>query len=136
MFNDEELGMLSKQLGILAVVCLLFSNSAPSQAKDDGNEQDEIILLNDSAAALEDSNPGLSKRLTQFADEMEKDWEEKNANKAPAIVLPSKKDFPIIEQRIKILQAASLAIGPTYPLIAKSLQKIIKEMDRTIENEQ
>jgi hypothetical protein len=57
-----------------------------------GNDQDQIILLNDSAAALEDSNPGLSKRITQFADEKEKEWEDKNANKNEAPIPVSGKN--------------------------------------------
>ena len=56
-----------------AVILLLVAftgilNPSASQAKG-GDKQDQIILLNDSAAALEDSNPGLSKNLTKFADQ-------------------------------------------------------------------
>ena len=45
------------------------------------DDQSNIVLLNDAASALEDSSPDLSKRLTQFADHKEKEWEAKNANK-------------------------------------------------------
>ena len=113
--------------------CIAF-NPSVSQAKG-GDDQDQIILLNDSAAALEDSNPGLSKMLTQFADEKEKEWEDKNANKnAPQVPLPIKYKTQL-QDRIKLLKAAALAIRPTYPLIAKGLDKMAKDMNKTIENE-
>ena len=105
-----------------------------SQAKG-GDEQDQIILLNDSAAALEDSNPGISKSLTQFADEKQKDWEPKNANKN---VLPdpvTDKTIANMQERIALLRKAAGLIEPAYPIIAKSLNKMAKDMNRTIEIE-
>jgi hypothetical protein len=107
------------------VLGILAFNPGVSQAKG-GDDQDQIILLNDSASALEDSNPGLSKSLTQFADEKEKEWEDKNANKNGL-------QKPIIDKniqyRIKLLRAAALAIGPIYPLIAKGLNKMANDIN-------
>ncbi len=97
----------------MAVVFALVFNPGVSQAKAN-NDQTQIILLNDSAAALEDSNPGLSKSLTKFADEKEK-------GKA---ILP-------LQEQIKLLKAAALAIGPTYPLIAQGLEKMADGINRT-----
>lgn len=117
-----------------AVVCALVFNPGVSQAKD-GDAQDQIILLNDSAAALEDTNPGISKSLTKFAEEKEKEWEAQNANKAQLPAPVTDKNLPQLKEQIKLLKAAAVAIRPTYPLIAKSLDKMAKDMNRTIEIE-
>ena len=119
MPSFQKILLASIVLGIFAF------NPGASQAKG-GDDQDQIILLNDSAAALEDSNPGLSKILTQFADEKEKEWEGKNADKNGF-------QKPIIDKniqyRIKLLRAAALAIAPTYPLIAKGLNKMANDIN-------
>lgn len=105
-----------------------------SQAKD-GDDQDQIILLNDSAAALEDSNPDISKSLTKFADEKEKIWEDKNANKDTPAAPLTDKSMAQIQKRIELLKSAAVLIEPTYPLIAKALKQMAKDMNRTIELE-
>jgi hypothetical protein len=105
-----------------------------SHAKGD-DDQAQIILLNDSAAALEDSDPQLSKSLTQFADEKEKEWESKNANKEVLPTPVTDKYIKQAEERIKLLKAAAHAIKPTYPLIAQSLFKMAKVINRSIEIE-
>ena len=105
-----------------------------SQAKD-SDDQTQIILLNDSAAALEDSDPELSKSLTQFADEREKEWEAKNANKDELPTLITDKNIKQVQDQIKLLEAATVAIKPTYPLIAQSLRKMVHDLNRSIEIE-
>ena len=120
-----------KKISIAIVFALVF-NLSVSQAKG-GDDQDQIILLNDSAAALEDSNPGLSKSLTQFADEKEKEWEHKNADKNALPTPVTDKNIPLLQEQIKLLKAAALAIQPAYPLIAKSLLKMAKDINRAIE---
>ena len=107
-----------KKLIFLGVVAALVFNPGVSKAKG-GDDQTQIILLNDSAAALEDSNPGLSKSLAKFADEKQKEWEHKSTDKNP----------PPLQEQIKLLKEAALAIQPTYPLIAKSLLKMAKDIN-------
>ncbi len=118
------------------VVLLVGIAFAPvvSQAKA-GDDQTQIILLNDSAAALEDTNPGLSKNLAQLADEKEKEWEDKNAHKDVLPTSSTVKNKMQIQDRIKLLKSAALAIQPSYPLIAKSLDKMAKDMNETIKLE-
>jgi hypothetical protein len=113
---------------VLVVIGAIAFNPGVSQAKG-GDDQDQIILLNDSAAALEDSNPGLSKGLTKFADEKEKEWEDKNANKNGPQRPVTGKNIPPLQYRIKLLRAAALAIAPTYPLIAKGLNKMANDIN-------
>jgi len=124
------------QVNILRIFFIVFGliTLMPQLSKaKGGDQQDQIILLNDSAAALEDSNPDLSKRLTQWADAEEKDWEAKNANKEelPAVITDKNK----VLDEVNILKKASLAIQSTYPLIAEGLDKMAKNLERTIENE-
>ena len=131
-------------LTALLVISIVLFNPVMAQAKG-GDEQDQIILLNDSAAAIEDSDPDLSKSLTKFADEKEIDWENKNANKD---VLPTPvtdeqlrvsvnttKYIKLSQDRIKILEEAAVAIKPTYPLIAQGLRKMAHDINRSIEIE-
>jgi len=118
--------------------CLFFITGAliPSvlQAKGD-DDQSQIILLNDSAAALEDSNPGLSKSLAQFADEKERQWENKNANKDKPPVPLTDQGKKQLQERVTLLRAAAAGLEPDYPLIAKGLKKMAKDMNKVIENE-
>jgi hypothetical protein len=106
-----------------------------SQAKTD-DDQSRIILLNDSAAALEGSEPGLSKSLSQFADEKEKEWEAKQTNKDQLPAPVTDKELFLLRDRIDLLNKAAHALKPDYPLISKSLYKMAKDLNRTIENEQ
>jgi hypothetical protein len=122
---------LARLCRFLIIGAVLF-NPGPSQAKA-GDDQDQIILLNDSASALEDSNPGLSKSLAQFADEKEKQWEYNTANKVVLPAVITDKDIPRLQEQIKLLNAAAIAIKPTYPLIAQGLIKMEKDINRTIE---
>ena len=119
---------------ITLVVVFLALNSISSLAKGD-DDQAQIILLNDSAAALEDAHPELSKELSQFADQKENEWEKKNANKEMLPEPVTDKTKLMIENHINLLKEAALAIKPTYPVIAKSLSQMARKMDRTIENE-
>lgn len=123
---------MNKRFIPIAIVFVLVFNPGVSQAKG-GDDQAQIILLNDSAAALEDSNPGLSKSLTKFADEKEKEWEYKNANKDASPISVTDKSIPTLQERIKLLKAAALAIQLTYPLIAQGLEKMADGINRTIE---
>ena len=106
-----------------------------SQAKTD-EDQNQIILLNDAASAVEDSNPELSKELAKFADEKEKEWEYKSANKNALPTPVTVKNFPQLKYQIKLLKEAAITIKPTYPIIAKSLYKMAHDLNRIIENEE
>jgi hypothetical protein len=122
----------SRTMIMLVVIGVIALDPGVSQAKV-ADEQDQIILLNDSAAALEDTDPVLSKSLTTFADEKEKEWEAKNANKAQLPTPITDKYKAQVQDKIRILKAAALAIQPTYPLIAKSLNSMAKDLNKTIE---
>jgi hypothetical protein len=126
---------LVKSYSLLVFIGAAAFGPCASQAKTD-DDQTQIILLNDSAAALEDSDPGLSKSLAKFADEKEKEWELKSAGKNVLPTPVTDKNKPQILYQIKLLKEAALAIKPTYPLIAHNLYKMAKDLNRTIENEE
>jgi hypothetical protein len=124
--------MKTRSLMMLVVVFAAAFGPGASQAKG-GNDQNQIILLNDAAAALEDSNPGLSKSLFEFADEKEKVWEDKNADKNELPTPVTGKNIRQFQERIKHLKAAALAVQPAYPLIAKGLNKMADDISRAID---
>ena len=119
---------------VLAAIMVFGFNQGLSQAKD-SDDQNQIIILNDSAAALEDSHPGLSKILAKFAEEKEKEWEDKNAGNNASQTTGNHKNIGQLQYRIKFYKEAAQAIQLDYPLIAKSLNKMAKDINRTIEME-
>ena len=121
-----------KKFLIVFVALGLVISPVVSQAKG-GDAQAQIILLNDSASALDDSNPNLSKALSQLADDKEKEWEAQNANKDQLPIPITDKYKSDIKDQIILLKAAAQAIEPTYPLIAKSLDKMAKDLNKIIE---
>jgi hypothetical protein len=127
--------LLLRYSSLLVFIAAVAFNPCASQAKTD-DDQTQIILLNDSAAALEDSDPDLSKAIAQFADEKEKEWEYRSANKNAPPTPVIAKDIPQLQYRIKILTAAAIAIKPAYPLIAHNLYKMAQDLNRIIENEE
>ena len=121
-------------VSVTIIIGLVFLYAPVSFAKDD--DQDQIILLNDSAAALEDTNPDISKNLTQFADEKEKEWEAKNANQDPPPPLSPEENKRVTEARINLLKKAEVLIQPFYPLIAKSLDTMAVDMNKALEEQE
>ena len=126
---------VSLVFSLLIFMGVIAFNPCASEAKTD-DEQNQIILLNDSAAALEESDPRLSKGLSQFADEKEKEWEAKQANKDALPAPVTDKELSVLRGRIQLLKEAAIAVKPSYPLIAKNLYKMAKDLNRTIENEE
>lgn len=112
---------------VLVALALLCS---PAHAKG-GDEQAQIILLNDSASALEDSNPGLSHELAGFADQKEKAWEASRKDKSSPPLVPKKNALWIA--RVKLLKDAAHEMEPTYPVIAKNLMKMAANLQDQIE---
>lgn len=105
-------------MGLVLIWSVVVLCSSVSLAKG-GDERDQIILLNDSAAALEESNPRLAKDLTQFADEKEKALEVK-----AEVIKKQQTD------RIKLLKDSAAILQQTYPVIAKSLIKMANAMEK------
>jgi len=106
----------------LFIVGLVFcpSVSWPKEADDRG----QIILLNDSAVVLEDSNPQMAKDLVQFADEKEKALEVKNTGQDEPAALPAEVVGKQQTDRAKLLRDSAAILQAAYPEIAKGLMKM------------
>ena len=117
---------MNHKILVLFIVGLVFcpSVSWPKEADDRG----QIILLNDSAVVLEDSNPLMARDLTQFADEKEKALEAKNAGQDEPPALPAEVIYKQQTGRVKLLRDVAAIIQPTYPEIAKGLRAMADEM--------
>ena len=114
-----------KTLAGLFIRVLLFpSVSWPKEADQRG----QIILLNDSAALLEDSNSRMAEDLTQFANEKEKAVEHKNVPQDEAPVLKEEVIKKQQTDRIKLLRDSAAMLQATYPEIAKGLIKMAEGM--------
>ena len=127
-FKIRKTLLIVLAMGVLVFTPVTTSAKAPQ-------DQDQIILLNDSAAALEDSNPVLSKSLSQFADEKQKEWEDKNNNKGAPAAPVVRKNIKQERIRIRLLEKAALVIAPVYPLIAQGLNRMARDLRHEIENE-
>ena len=109
----------SFSLFVVLVVCFI---PGLTQAKGDG--QNLIVLLNDAASALEDTDPALSKSVTQFADEKQKEWEAQNAGKGQ----PKQLEGVHLKERLDLLKKAALGLEATYPLIARGLDQMAQDL--------
>lgn len=104
-------------VGIAVLGVMLFvSGAAFAQSKHEA----KIKVLQDSAAALQASNPDLAKGLNDMANEMAAKMEAKKEQTA--------KDSPEWkakhEARVKLLQDSAAALQKTNPDLAASLQKM------------
>jgi len=134
MVINQRLKFLKNILVLFVIWSVIILIPGRSQAKD-ADDQDQIILLNDSAAALEDTNPDLSKSLTRLADEKEKMWETKNANKDSSASPTDKINTAELQDEVNLLKASAQALQSDYPAIAKSLNQMAHDINRTIEVE-
>ncbi len=126
--------IIKPSMTIMLIAALIVLSPCISYSKET-DEQGQIILLNDSASAVEESDPALSKELSHLADKLEKDWEYRNANKnVPPAPVPDKhsKEF---QDQINALKAASKDIADAYPLIAKGLDQMVLDLNKEVENE-
>jgi len=120
--------MMKTQSFLVKSFSLIFLLSATVGFAKTDNDQNEIILLNDLAAALEDSNPQLSKNLSEFAEEREKQWDDRTAHPIDPSAALSPEEIVQIRQQLKLLNEALPQIKSTYPLIALGLKRMIKEL--------
>ena len=113
---------------ILVAMVVLFSSASWAKVPD---ERGQVILLNDSAAALEESNPRMAKDLTQFADEKENALENNNDGQdAPSA--PGEEEVKKQQSaRIKLLRNSAAILQQLYPEIAKNLVAMADDMAKS-----
>ncbi|MBF0504373.1 MAG: hypothetical protein HQL14_04640 [Candidatus Omnitrophica bacterium] len=115
--------------GLLAIGAMVALVTTLSWAKG-GDARGQIILLNDSAAALEESNPQMARDLAQFADEKEKALEDANVGKDEPQESEARDIQKLKTKRTKLLRDTAQILKPTYPEIAKGLMKMADESDK------
>lgn len=98
-------------LTMLGLIAFLSGVSLAQEArcKEKTRHEVKIKLLQDASAALQKSNPGLAKGLTDYANEEIKeaqDWQAKHA------------------ARVKLLQDSATALQQLHPDLANALQKM------------
>src|SRR4030043_1789340 len=76
------------------------------------NHEAKVKLLQDSAAALQKSNPDLAKGLTDYADKAAKKMQERKAKH---------------DAKIKLLQDSAAALQKSNPDLAKELQGMCED---------
>ena len=109
-------------LAVLGIIVFLsgvsFAQMAPATEKDSpewkAKHEAKIKLLEDSAAALQQTNPGLTKRLNDLVNEETNESKEKLAKDSPE--WKAKHDA-----RIQLFQQAASALQQSHPDLAKSL---------------
>ncbi len=117
-------------LTVLGLMMALLSSVSLAKG---GDEVAQIVILNDSAAALEESNPKLAKSLTEFADQKEKELEDIKSGNQEQIDLSEQDIKKRHEDHIKLLNSSAAALQPTYPEIAKGLSKMADDITKMIE---
>ncbi len=88
-----------------------------------GDEKAKIKVLNDSAAALAQSNPELAARLTQFANEEANEKDEEMGEKEELEGAQEEAMEKHHMDHIKLLQDSAAALEKSQPELAKSLNE-------------
>ncbi len=97
--------------------------SSVSFAKE-GHGQEKIKLLNDSAAALQTSNPWLAAGLTKYANDEAQEVKEKNEGKKELEGAKEEEMKKHREERIKLLRDAAAALQASHADLSEHLTKM------------
>ena len=119
-----------------------FAQMAPAAGKDSSawkaKHEAKIKLLQDSAAALQQTNPDLAKKLSDFLNEEANESKEKLEGSKEKVA----KDSPVwkakYEARVQLFKDAAAALQQSHPDLAKSLEEMTvakhkSEMQKAIE---
>jgi len=106
-------------LAVVGVISIL-----PSVSSAQEKEGAKIKILQGSAAALQQSNPDLAKKLSEFANEEINESMGKQEGSKEKIAKDSPEWKAKHEARVKIFKDASAALQQTHPDLAKSLEEM------------
>jgi len=91
----------------------------------------KIKLLQDSAAALQQTNPELSKKLSDLASKEASEPKEKMEGNKEKISKDSAEWKAKHEERIKLFKDAAAALSTTHPDLAKGLEEMTLPKHKT-----
>jgi predicted Zn-dependent protease len=112
-----------ERIGTGLLIGMFVVAAGTSFAKNDHSEA-ELKVLSESAAALKQSNPKLSEKLSKYAAEEEKEAkQQENEND---------KDVAKEEEGVKMLQEAAKALKATNPELAKGLTQYAEKEKKEI----
>ena len=119
-------------LAVLGIIVFLsgvsFAQMAPTTEKDSpewkAKHEAKIKLLEDSAAALQQTNPGLTKRLNDLVNEETNESKEKLAKDSPEWKARH-------VARIQLFKDAAAALQQSHPDLAKSLEDMTVSKQKT-----
>jgi len=105
-----------------------FAKMAPAAGKDSSvwkaKHEAKIKLLQDSAAALQQTNPDLAKKLNDLVNEEANKSKEKLEGSKEKVAKDSAEWKAKHEARVKLFKDAAAALQQTYPDLAKSLEEM------------
>lgn len=105
-----------------------FAQTAPAAGKDAserGAKREAIIkALQDSAAALQQTNPDLAKKLSDVANERIKKMKVKLDGNKETVTIDSAEKRARPEGRVALFKEAAAALQQSHPDLAKSLKKL------------
>ena len=122
----------SAVMGIMVAVFMVLL-SAASFAKQ-GHEQEKIKLLNDSAAALQVSNPALADSLSKYANDEAQEVKEKKEGKKQMEGAEETMKMRRAE-RIKLLRDAAAALTASNPKLTERLTKMADRHEKMMKKE-
>jgi len=137
-FKSMVMGLVAGS-AIVLLSSVSFADEAQNQAK--------IKLLNDSAAALAQSNPGLAASLTKFATQEAAEKEEKNEGKEGAEKADKNEEKKEPEglkeegkkkehaEYIKLLRDSAAALKQMYPELTLSLMAMADRSEKKMMKE-
>lgn len=121
-------------LGLIAVGVFAVFSSISYAAE--AQEQAKVKILNDSAAALQQLNPGLAASLTKFANEEATEKQEKNEGNKEQEGTKEEGMMNKVMGHIKLLRDSASALKQSNPALALSLMQMADRSEQRMENKQ
>ena len=103
---------------------------------DGGKEKDQVKALNDSAIALQQSNPTLSAALIKYANEEANEIKSEKNEKNELEGKAEQKNLAEREAHIKILKDSALALQKSNPELAQRLTKMAEHSSKWMEKKE
>jgi hypothetical protein len=112
-----------------------FAQEAPAAGKDPSvwkaKHEARMKVLQDSAAALQQTNPDLAKKLSDLANEEPKESKEKLEGSKEKLAKDSPEWKAKHEARMQLFKDAAAALQQTHPDLAKSLEEMAVAKHKT-----